>query len=149
MTSVHLVAVYSNGAFVTTDDITPDQPTWPEPLVAVIISQSDTHSNSTSDDVTAVHLVATFLVYDGTKTNYAAAATAIAWRHSVACLPSPTKLPRVIALMSGAKRMLSQPIVRKAALPVSLLRHYWLTIHLIFSLFRRSRVYCFALIFTF
>jgi hypothetical protein len=62
------------------------------------------------------------LAYDGTKTNYAAAAAAIAWQHSVAGFPSPTKSPRVVALMAGAKRMLAQPTVRKVALSVSLLR---------------------------
>jgi hypothetical protein len=62
------------------------------------------------------------LAHDGSKTNYAAAAAAIAWRYSVAGLPSPTKSPRVVALMAGAKRMLARPVVRKAPLTITLLR---------------------------
>lgn len=62
------------------------------------------------------------LAFDGSKTNYSAAAAAIAWRHSVAGFESPAKLPRVVALMAGAKRMLAGPIIRKAPLSVALVR---------------------------
>ena len=49
------------------------------------------------------------LAFDGSETNFAAAAAAIAWRHSVAGFPTPTKSSRVVALMTCAKRMLAQP----------------------------------------
>jgi len=51
------------------------------------------------------------LAFDGSKTNYAAVAAAIAWRHSIMGFTSPSKLLRVVALMAGAKRMLARPIV--------------------------------------
>ena len=62
------------------------------------------------------------LAFDGSKTNHAAAAAAIAWRHSLAGFPSHAKLPRVVALMAGAERILARPIVRKAPLSVSIVR---------------------------
>jgi len=63
------------------------------------------------------------LAFDGSKTNYAAAAAAIAWRHSIAGFTSPdAKLPRVVALMAGAKRMLARSTIRKAPLSVSIVR---------------------------
>jgi integrase len=62
------------------------------------------------------------LAFDGSKTNYAAAAAAVAWKHAIAGLISPTKSPRVIALMAGAKRMLARPIKRKLPLSLSLIR---------------------------
>ena len=60
--------------------------------------------------------------YDGTKTNYATAAAAIAWRHCVAGYCAPNKSPRVGAIIAGAKRMLAAPAVRKAPLTISMLR---------------------------
>jgi integrase len=62
------------------------------------------------------------LAFDGSKTNFAAAAAAIAWRHSVAGFPTPTKSSRVVALMAGARRMLARPVVRKAPLSIALIR---------------------------
>ena len=62
------------------------------------------------------------LAFDGSKTNYAAAAAAIAWQHSIVGYTSPTKSPRIVALMSGARRMLARPAVRKVPLSVSLMR---------------------------
>ena len=61
------------------------------------------------------------LAFDGSKTNYAAAAAAVAWRHSIAGFASPAKSPRVVALMAGAKRMLARPTNRKAPLTLDLI----------------------------
>jgi hypothetical protein len=59
------------------------------------------------------------LAFDGSKTNYFAAA--VTWRHCIAGFMSPAKSPRVVALMAGAKRMLACPTNRKAPLTLGLI----------------------------
>jgi hypothetical protein len=61
------------------------------------------------------------VAFDGSKTNCTAAAAAVAWHHSVAGYVSPTKSPRISAIIAGANRMLAAPAARKVPLTIGLL----------------------------
>jgi len=52
------------------------------------------------------------LAADGSRTNFLSAAAAIAWKHAVAGYEAPTKSPRAVALIAGAKRILAAPTHR-------------------------------------
>jgi hypothetical protein len=47
--------------------------------------------------------------------------SSVAWHHSVAGYVSPTKSPRISAIIAGANRMLAAPAARKVPLTIGLL----------------------------